>query len=157
MTDKNKPLVVFLTVAILGHFAATLVYFAQIFNLPSNNDLAKHVTTVKAALAVDMSVNTVLALVLVAALIRRKTGFDKTDSMANSIVSYTVGTGLVTGAVALVGVLGVVIRPNFYIYILIMEALPMRKQSFFGGRMRTDSDLQSTSTACFRRTFPHSL
>lgn len=140
MSDKNKLLVACLMVLSTGKFAADIVYFAQLYHITSNLQITQYLTTAKALLAVIMFADTILAVTLVVLLRRRKSGFNRTDSLFNRIMGYTIGTGLISGAWAFVGFLAAFLWPSLYIYVLVMEVIPKRELFPFsyGVEIRTE-------------------
>ena len=97
MSEKNNRLAAVLLVLISGKLAPIVVYFAQLYHITSALQLRDHMATATAMSAVFAFVDTTLACTLVILLRRRRSGFDRTDSMVNRIMRYTIGTGLVTG------------------------------------------------------------
>lgn len=151
VSDKNKVLVAFLLVLASGELAASCVDFGREVHFSTNTQASADLTAIRALAAVAVVADTVLALTLVTLLNRRKSefNFSRTNSMINRIMAYIIGTGLITGAFALVGLVmsigkpGLIFRsatpelrssrcffsvlPNDYVYILILQILPMRE------------------------------
>lgn len=129
VSDKNKLLAACLLVLVSGKFASVLVYFVQLYHVTSVYQLSNTMAAVKAMGAVFFLVDTTLAITLVALLRRRKSGFDRTDSMLNRIMAYTIGTGLITGAWSLIGLFTSIYDGGKFVYLLVYLVMPKRKSS----------------------------
>lgn len=145
MSEKNNRLAAVLLILISGKLAPIVVYFAQLYHITSALQLRDYMATATAMSAVFAFVDTTLACTLVVLLRRRRSGFDRTDSMINRIMRYTIGTGLVTGLKlkqvmtvggmltscagvwALVGVVMTTALPNDFGYLLVFLTMPKRQ------------------------------
>ena len=103
MSGRSFLLAAILFLLIAGEFAASVIYFVQLYHIEAATDLAEFVATIKAMTSVTLVTDTALAFTLVFLLQRRKTEFERTDSIINKIMVYSIGTGLITSAWALVG------------------------------------------------------
>ena len=76
--------------------------------------------------------DTALAFALVILLYRRRSrvSFTRTASMIDRIMIYTIGTGGLTAAFNIVGLVTALTMPNNLVYIMILEMLPARKSNF---------------------------
>ena len=104
MSEKNSILAACLLVLASGELATSIVEFTGESESKSNTEAARDISRVRAYAAVDVIVDTVLAVTLVILLHRRKAEciFSRTNSIINRIMLYTISTGLLTGILALV-------------------------------------------------------
>ena len=135
MNDKKKPLATCLTILVLAEFISAIILYLDlrplvVFTQSEHRAKAKHSLFVATSLAA--SVDTVLALSIVALLHRgrSKTIFSRTSSIIDRIMMYTVGTGLVTAAFAIAGLITSIVMPNNFVYMLILQTLPKRTSVF---------------------------
>ena len=127
VSDKNKALAACLLVLISGKFATVIVYFVQLYHVTNASQLSNSLPTVKAMGAVFFFVDTTLACTLAFLLHRKRSGFDRTDALLTRIMVYTISTGLISGAWALVGLFTSIFLPNDFVYLLVYLVMPKRK------------------------------
>ncbi|PIL32179.1 hypothetical protein GSI_05424 [Ganoderma sinense ZZ0214-1] len=72
--------------------------------------------TVSVYYGLDMTIDFTLAGTLVAFLLRNRTGAERTDSMIQTLVVYTINTGLVTSIVGMVAFVFALIKPGNLVY-----------------------------------------
>ena len=113
---------------ITGQCAAALVGFAQEYHTKTFIGTQKNaLPTARALFATAILADTVLALTLSFLLRRRKSKFDKTNSLLNRIMIYAIGTGLITSVFGLVALITSIVTPMDPIYFAIGEVMPKRK------------------------------
>ena len=123
-----------MTILVLAEFISGITYYVDllpldIFTQPEHRATALHSLFVATSLAT--SVDTVVALSIVVLLHRRRSEipFSRTSSIIDRIMMYTVGTGLITAAFALAGLVTSIVMQNF-VYVLLLEMLPKRRPIF---------------------------
>lgn len=154
VSNKNKPLATCLLVLISSKFASVIAYFAQLYPVTSDAQLSNTLSAVRAMGAVFVFVDTTLAITLVTLLRRRKTGFDRMDSVLNRIMIYTIGTGLITGAWSLVGLLTSIFLSSESVYLLVYFVMPKRESLLICSASLLMLVKQSISSACSHREPP---
>ena len=81
-----------------------MVYLAQTYHITSTLQLAGLESIGTAFLAVEASIDTILAAALAVLLYKRRSGIPRTDSILNRMLVYSVGTGLIPTIWAMFGV-----------------------------------------------------
>ena len=127
MSNRNYLLICFLLVAVLAQFIVDLVYFAQIYNFVFVVQLASAVNTIRAWNAVSSFTDILIAAVLSYLLLTHRSGFERTNSIVNRLIMYTVGTGLVTGLCAVAALISSLVKPESFLYIFIDMIISKRK------------------------------
>ena len=137
MSNRNRPLVACFFLLIVGEFTVAVVSYSNSTraHLFSENS-AKVIPLVRATAGVGALVDSALAFALIALLYQRKNEFkqmnSQIDRMNHSLGTgllteawaYIIGTGLITGACALAGLLSSWIWPKNFVFILFLEMLP---------------------------------
>ena len=81
-----------------------MVYLAQAYHITSIWKLADLESIVTAFLTVEASIDTILAAALAVLLYKRRSGIQRTDTILNRMLVYSVGTGLIPTIWAMFGV-----------------------------------------------------
>ncbi|OCB90936.1 hypothetical protein A7U60_g1847 [Sanghuangporus baumii] len=124
LSNRNLMLAGILSTAVLGQFVVNLWYFSQIIILTELSQLS---TVVHVDLALNSTMaftDTLLAVALMWLLWRSHSGMKRTAPILNRLITYTVGTGLVTSLCTITGLIGAIVLPNALIYLLMNLILP---------------------------------
>ena len=132
VSDKKKLLVICLVTLILAQFISLLVYYLQLRPIPEFTR-AVPARAILVSSALNACVDTALALSIVILLYRRRSGvpFTKTSSMIDRIMTYTVGSGLLTSAFGLAGLVTYLTMKTNLVYVLLYEMLPKSESRFW--------------------------
>ena len=137
----------------MGELAVSAVSFAKsthAYLFSDNLDMV--IPLAQATAGVAAFVDAVLAFALIALLHRQKNSFETTIRVVAHVTHIIVGTGLITGACALAGLISSLIWPNNFIFILFLELLPKRELQFLSDQVLIFiSTPQCTSIACSHR------
>ncbi|KAL5514827.1 hypothetical protein ACEPAG_2143 [Sanghuangporus baumii] len=124
LSNKSRILSAVLLLFVLGQFAATMVYSAQLYSF-------SQLEQVKAAVHVELAMNcimafteTMIAVVLIYLLWKGRSGIKRTDSIVNHLIIYTVGSGLVMALCMIAALIAAQAAPNSFIYLVIDQLLP---------------------------------
>ncbi|OCB91624.1 hypothetical protein A7U60_g1123 [Sanghuangporus baumii] len=118
LSSKNRARTGALSVIVLAQFAVSLAYSIRIASIEENVPLAGAVPLQIASAAVATITDTCLAVTIVWLLRRARSGVRRTDSIVNRLVTYTIGSSLVTAICALFSLISAVIAPHSLIYII---------------------------------------
>ena len=132
VSDKNIALAGCFVILISAEFIAAMVSFAELlpitfFTKSGHTTFPLH--SIWASAAMNAGVDTALALTLVILLHRRRSEvrFTRTSSIVDRIMMYTVGSGLLTAAFALAGLVTSLTMTKNFVFVLILEMLPKRE------------------------------
>ncbi|KIY61377.1 hypothetical protein CYLTODRAFT_333793, partial [Cylindrobasidium torrendii FP15055 ss-10] len=118
LSEKSLPLTVLVGALVLTEFGCVTAF--AIIGLSNPLTFAFLATLQKLSVAVNAlaaagDVSITLSLVW---LLRSKSrGFRRSEKMVNTLISYTVSTGLLTAACAVASLVSIVLRPDAFIYI----------------------------------------
>ncbi|OCB91622.1 hypothetical protein A7U60_g1121 [Sanghuangporus baumii] len=115
LSNKNRILTGALCVAVLAQFAVTMTYSIRIAIVRENKLLPGMQLAAAATAAIT---DTYLAVVLVWLLRKARSGFKRSDSVVNRLVTYTIGSSLVTAVSALFALVSAVVAPYSSVYLL---------------------------------------
>ena len=132
MNDKKKVFPICLTTLVLAQFISVIVNYSQLLRISTFIQSSSEIKASRSLLVLAVlyaSGDTVLALLIVALLyrLRSKALFSRTSSMIDRIMMYTVGSGLLTAAFALAGLITSIVATHNLVFVLIMEMLPKRE------------------------------
>ena len=130
MSNNNYPLTGFLVTAILGQLVASMYYSGRISEFSSFTQFHEVLDSERAMNAVVAATDTLIAVVLIYLLLKQRTDFKKTNGIINRLIIYTVGTGLVTAVWCIVGLIGTIVMPESFIYLLVDIVVCKCKTSF---------------------------
>ena len=133
VSNKNKVLTVFLFVLFLASFILAIDLFGQSTTTgPSSSGQSGDTASLWASAALGAFGDTVVALTLVSLLYRQKSHvtFTRTASMIDRIMMYTVGTGLLTAAFHITGLVTSIALTKDLVFITILEMVPKRGSNF---------------------------
>lgn len=137
MNNKKKALTICLVLLVLAQFISLIVFYAELLPISAFTQLG-HVTSTSGAIllytALNALVDTVLALSVAVLLYRRRTAtpFRRTSSIIDRIMMYTVGSGLLTAAVAFAAFVAFLTMPNNLIFIMLQEISPKCELHYCG-------------------------
>ena len=96
-------------------------YFGTIANFKLATQLSGVVNMELALNCVTLFTDTSIAAVLMFLLWRSRSGAGckRTNTLLKRLIAYTIGTGLVTGLWTVVAVIGVSVKPDSFIYLLV--------------------------------------
>ncbi|OCB91629.1 hypothetical protein A7U60_g1128 [Sanghuangporus baumii] len=126
LSNKNFILTGLLSAAVLAQFTATVVYYGQIHKSIS---LAEIVGVNKTALAfncISAVMDLGISCTLIWLLRRGRSGFERTDSVLNRLIAYTIGSGLVTEVMWIIAIIGLLAIPNTTVSLLVDPVIPKR-------------------------------
>ena len=132
VSKKNLVLTGVLTIAVLGQLVMNLFYVGMIYNERNLLLLSKHLSVEIVLNCVIAFTDTLLSVVVIWLLRNSRCGFQRTDSIINRLVLYTIGTGLVTSVWMIIALIASSIAPHSLIYALADLTLP-KCQSFYTG------------------------
>ncbi|KAI5118909.1 hypothetical protein M0805_004685 [Coniferiporia weirii] len=126
LSNRNYVLIVVLALLIVAQFVTGSIYFSEILNLHETTDLMNHATmvTVRILNAIIAATDVSLAFTMAFLLHSQRSGIRQTDSLINRLIMYSVGTGLVTGALGFVAFISAFALPNAFFYLLFDLLLP---------------------------------
>ena len=126
VSNKSKLLVLCLSIVVLGQFAAAMVEYVEEFRTKSFTGQTTSLPSIEALFATTVFSDTVIAITLVVLLLRRKSEspFSKTSTMIHRIMAFCIGTGLITGAFGLIGLVLSITLPSNLGYMGIGEIMP---------------------------------
>ena len=142
VSNKNSVLTGCFILLVLAQFVATVVLYSELqptalFIKAGHSSFPLH--TLWAGAVISTSVDIALALALVVLLYRCRTQipFGRTRSIIDRIMMYSVGSGLLTAAFALAGLLTSLLTNRNFIFIVLMEMLPKRELKCTNRRPRS--------------------
>ncbi|KAL0566343.1 hypothetical protein V5O48_015676, partial [Marasmius crinis-equi] len=100
-SERNWFMTSLIMLLVLGQLGLALAFTAKAFQLPNLFAVVHLRTLGTIALAVGVLTDVVIAFALCFFLNRLRTGYQRSDTLVNSLVRYAVNTGAVTGAVSL--------------------------------------------------------
>ena len=109
---------------VLAQFVVNTTYFGQMYNLSIFPQFVKIVRTERALNCITAFTDTYLALVLIWLLWRSRSGIQRTDSILNRLIMYTVGSGLITSLWAISALISSLAAPQSFIYLLADLVIP---------------------------------
>ncbi|OCB91616.1 hypothetical protein A7U60_g1115 [Sanghuangporus baumii] len=118
LSDKNRILAGVSSAAVLVQFALTMTFFGRIVGVTDITLIAKSIPIELASAVVGALTDTFLAVTLVWLLRKGRSGFRRSDSIVNRLVTYTVGSGLVTAICALFALISAAVAPHSFVYML---------------------------------------
>ncbi|KAI5115183.1 hypothetical protein M0805_006471 [Coniferiporia weirii] len=124
LSNRNFILTGVLAAFVLGQFAATTVYFAQVYHLPEISELTTVIRTERAMNSIVAITDIAIATVIVFLLRSLRSGVKQTDSLISRLVLYTVSSGLITSIVALEALITAVVLPKTFIYLISDLVIP---------------------------------
>ncbi|KZP24967.1 hypothetical protein FIBSPDRAFT_821263 [Athelia psychrophila] len=111
------PAVSLVTVLVLANFVSNVVYYARGFHIKTYADLAILKANTAAINGLAATADILIAIIMCTVLQRSRTGFKNSDTMINSLILYTLNTGLLTSMCALAALLSLELAPSTFIYI----------------------------------------
>ncbi|KAL5514868.1 hypothetical protein ACEPAG_2184 [Sanghuangporus baumii] len=114
--SKNRVLTGALSVAVLAQFAVSMSYSIRIASIEEIVLLADAIPLQIASAAVAGITDTCLAVTLVWLMRRARSGFRRSDSIVKRLVTYTIGSSLVTAICAVFSLISAAVAPHSFIY-----------------------------------------
>ena len=137
MSANSKALTTCLLLPILACFTSFVVYYRlelpdKLFEGSEHTDRSLPLPGLWVFSALNACVDTALALSLVILLHRSRSEipFSRTSSVISRIIMYTSGTGVLTAAFALAGLIASVVMTKNFVFVLIFEILPKRESIY---------------------------
>nr|VWO94701.1 Atg26p [Ganoderma boninense] len=90
-------------------FGLAIAFTVKAFQTPIWTEFSRYSSWISVILGIAVVVDTILAAVLVVVLHRSRTGFEATNSLLDTLITYTVTTGALTD---LFNILGFVFGPS---------------------------------------------
>ncbi|KIY72490.1 hypothetical protein CYLTODRAFT_417883 [Cylindrobasidium torrendii FP15055 ss-10] len=98
----------------VAQFVLAVIYAVKCGTIPAE-EIPSLTNLVTAVNSIGAGLDILIAFVMIAVLLRNRTGFRKTDSVITKLVAYCVNSGLLTSICALGTLLALRIAPNTYI------------------------------------------
>ncbi|KZP30493.1 hypothetical protein FIBSPDRAFT_1038163 [Athelia psychrophila] len=105
------------TALVLADFVGDVVYYARGFHIKTYAELTILKANTAAINGLAAAADILIALIMCTVLQRSRTGFKNSDTMINSLILFTMNTGLLTSMCALAALLSLELAPNTFIYI----------------------------------------
>ncbi|KAI0782711.1 hypothetical protein C8Q75DRAFT_493720 [Abortiporus biennis] len=121
---KNKwstGIVLVLTLAVVAGWIATSVH---VFQSKTFEGLARIRTLISVCYSGVAFTDSVIAVILCANLLSRRSGFKKTDSQLQTLIKYAIHTALLTSIVAIASLITFLAMPHNLIYVATLITLP---------------------------------
>ncbi|KAL5514876.1 hypothetical protein ACEPAG_2192 [Sanghuangporus baumii] len=143
LSNKNFILTGLLSAAVLVQFTATVVYYGQIRR---SDSLARRVavTTYLTFNCISAIMDLGISCSLIWLLRKGRTGFERTDSILNRLITYTIGSGLVTEVMWIVAIVGLYAIPNTAVPIFIDPVIPKLYFNCMLASLNARSSLQAS-------------
>ena len=119
MGNKRLVLPIFLSHLVAGEAAAICLYYAKANEAQLFEQLtfSENVHVEQAMNVLFVVADLALATSMVFLLRQHRSGFAKTDSIIQRIVSYTLSTSLVTVVVSTVALISVIVAPSSFLFL----------------------------------------
>ncbi|OCB91614.1 hypothetical protein A7U60_g1113 [Sanghuangporus baumii] len=124
LSKKNIVLTGLLVAAVLAQFAMNMLYSCMIYNERNLLLMVKYINVEIAFNCVIAFTDTLLSIVLIWLLRKSRSGFQRTDSIINRLVMYTVGSGFITSLWMVLALVAVGVARDSLIYALADLVLP---------------------------------
>ncbi|OCB91626.1 hypothetical protein A7U60_g1125 [Sanghuangporus baumii] len=124
LSDKNQILTGILGMSVLAQFTITVACYVKIFNFTNFTELYEVVHLEFSFTCVAVFTDTLLAVTLVWLLWKARSGFPSSDSVVNRLVSYIIGSTLVTVLCMGTAVISALVVPNSFIYMTADTIIP---------------------------------
>ncbi|KAI5116625.1 hypothetical protein M0805_009611 [Coniferiporia weirii] len=119
LSQKNVMLTGVLSLLVIVGFITTATYFGKGVQLTSFVDVVSIDWLSKLTNSLAAATDAIIAFVLIFLLHRARTGFQKSETMINRLILFTINTGLLTSLCAVLTVVFVSVYPNNYVYITV--------------------------------------
>ena len=119
VSDGNYFLTGFLGSAVIAQLVLTIIFLHKLSNFDQLAQLSTILNFERAMNIIVLFTDTVIAVVLIWLLWRRRSGFKKTEGIIRKLVAFTIGTGLITGVMAIVAFIAAQTAPQTFVYLLI--------------------------------------
>ncbi|KAL5528067.1 hypothetical protein ACEPAF_7203 [Sanghuangporus sanghuang] len=119
LSNNNYFLTGFLACTVIAQLVLTIIFLHKLRNFDQLSQLSTILDFERAMNILVLFTDTVIALTLIWLLWRRRSGFKKTEGIIRKLVAFTVGTGLITGVMAIVAFIAAQTAPETFIYLLI--------------------------------------
>ena len=131
VSNKNKLFTGVLGALIVAQFAIIMVYYGIVYHFTSTLQLITKANLESAANAVIASTDILIAGVLVVLLASNRSVFQRTNSILNRLILYTIASGAVTALCAIATLVTAQIFPETFIYFALDLMMAKRKSRFF--------------------------
>ncbi|PAV15820.1 hypothetical protein PNOK_0867800 [Pyrrhoderma noxium] len=118
LSEKNILLTGFVYIWVIAQFVITIVYFSQAIYFDLFSQLLEIKTLTRSINVISATADAVIAGVLVYLLRRSRTGYRRSERMIVRLIRFTVGTGAVTGFIAIICLIMNLVFPLTFYYIL---------------------------------------
>ncbi|KAI0325100.1 hypothetical protein GY45DRAFT_1438640 [Cubamyces sp. BRFM 1775] len=116
---RYRPLVALAIALLVAEFGFMVALTVQAFKGQNVEDLGNLTWLVSAIYGLAVSIDSIVTGVLIAALLRSKTGFKRTDSLIQTLVVYTINTGLSLSIAGILCFVFALVMPETMIYVAI--------------------------------------
>ncbi|KAL5528070.1 hypothetical protein ACEPAF_7206 [Sanghuangporus sanghuang] len=100
--SRNYFLTGFLAFAVITQLASTVLFIHKLRDFEHLSQLLNIIAYERAMNIIAVCTDTIIALSLIWLLWRYRSGFKRTDGIIRKLVAFTIGTGLITGVMAMV-------------------------------------------------------
>ena len=154
MSDRNRVLTGLLGVAVITQLTIAIVGSVKILSFTTFTELYEEVSLDLASSCVAMVADTFLAVALVWLLWRARSGLRSTDSLVKRLVTYIVGSSLLTVLCMAISVVASIAAPHSFISVIADMIVPKCSSSLSQNRCfyLIDLTFQCTSIVCWRRS-----
>lgn len=124
---KKTLLAVFCAVCVLAQLGVCLAQYILLRRIQFYSEFPRELAIQRAVSAVTAFTDVAIACVLAYLLHTSRSGLKRMDSVINRLILYSFGTGLATGALAIVALILTLASPTTFVYLLIDLLIPKRK------------------------------
>ncbi|TFK92015.1 hypothetical protein K466DRAFT_582337 [Polyporus arcularius HHB13444] len=119
LSSKHRVLVAVSVILMLTMFGFAIAGSVVAFKYKTYAEYEHFYWIDSAACGAAILSDSLTAGVLIVTLIRQRTAYEKTNTLLNSLIVYTINTGLLTGIVNFLALVFALVRPNTMIWIAI--------------------------------------
>lgn len=124
LSGKVWPLL-FMIPPTLCNSAGAIAVTALLHKFPLYEDFRRRYSWIWCATFIAWTVcDCIIAVSLCTILARRRTGFQRTDSLIRTLILYTISTGALTSSIAITSAITYAVMPHNFIFIAISTILP---------------------------------
>ncbi|KAL5506934.1 hypothetical protein ACEPAH_6390 [Sanghuangporus vaninii] len=145
LSNNNYFLTGFLACSVIAQLVLTIIFLHKLRNFDQLSQLSTILGFERAMNILVLFTDTVIALTLIWLLWRRRSGFKKTEGIIRKLVAFTIGTGLITGVMAIVAFIAAQTAPQTFVYLLIDYCMAKLYYNCMLASLNARSALRSSS------------
>ncbi|KAG9317622.1 hypothetical protein JVU11DRAFT_1832 [Chiua virens] len=115
-TNKSWILVGIASIFVAAQFLVAIIFSGKTIRLTEFSQLGSVRALSKSINGTTAAGDTVIALILCVLLQRSRTGFQKSNTLINKLIIFSVNTGLLTSVFALASLISISVWPNAFVY-----------------------------------------